>query len=355
MTAPRAALAVPGDLTTLTGGYIYDRRLLHELRVQGINVMHIALPGSFPTPPSQDMDAAFDQLASIPDDCPVIIDGLAFGAMDPARVAQVRAPIVALIHHPLALENGLDPARAQDLRHSERANLAHAARVIVTSPHTAALLVSDYGVPEDRIHIARPGTDRPSEPAHPVDPSLILSVGIQLPRKGHDVLLKGLAGITDLNWQAKIVGAPLDAVYAQELETLRLSLGLADRVTLTGQIGHDELGALYRAASVFALATRFEGYGMVFDEALVHGLPIISCAAGAVPDTVPTDAGLLVPPDAPEAFADALRQVLSDPDACQTLATAAQTAGHALPSWQDTGAIAAAALAAVTEEKAPAP
>ncbi|PJI84423.1 glycosyltransferase involved in cell wall biosynthesis [Yoonia maricola] len=342
----RTALAVPGDLATLTGGYIYDRRLLHELRALGIDVTHIALPGSFPEPPARDMDAAFAQLASIPDDCPVIIDGLAFGAMDPARTAQVRAPIVALVHHPLALENGLDAGRAQALYDSERANLSRAVQVIVPSPHTAALLVTDYGVSQDRIHIARPGTDRPSEPACPVDPPLILSVGIQLPRKGHDVLLKALTQITDLDWQAKIVGAPLDAGYAQELADLRLSLGLADRVKLTGQIGRNALRALFGSATLFALATRFEGYGIVFDEALAHDLPIVSCAAGAVPDTVPPDAGILVPPDAPEAFANALRQVLSDPDCRQTLTAAARTAGQALPTWQDTAAIAASAIAA---------
>ncbi|WP_340425048.1 glycosyltransferase family 4 protein [Yoonia sp. GPGPB17] len=172
-----------------------------------------------------------------------------------------------------------------------------------------------------------------------------------MPRKGHDVLLKALARITDLDWQAKIVGAPLDANHAQELTDLRLSLGLGDRVTLTGQIDDAKLGALFGSATLFALATRFEGYGIVFDEALVHGLPIISCNVGAVPDTVPSGAGVLVPPDAPEAFADALRRLLSDPENRKTLAIAAQTAGHALPSWRDTAAAAAAAL---TATKAPA-
>lgn len=348
----RAALAVPGDLTTLTGGYIYDRRLLHELRKMGIDVTHIALPGSFPNPSAQDMHITFEQLSDVPGDRPVIIDGLAFGAMDPARIAELRAPIVALIHHPLALENGLDPARAQQLYDSERANLAHAAQIIVPSPHTSALLVADYGVPKDRIHIARPGTDRPTDTGRAIAPPLILSVGIQLPRKGHDVLLHALAGITDLEWQAKIVGAPLDAGYAQELADLRMSLGLADRVTLTGQIERDALGRLFGAAHLFALATRFEGYGIVFDEALVHGLPIVSCAAGAVPDTVPPDAGLLVPPEKPTAFGDALRHILSTPQTYDTLASAAQTAGQTLPHWQDTAAVAAAALTAVTKQKA---
>lgn len=344
----RAALAVPGDLTTLTGGYIYDRRLLDELRAMGLDVTHIELPGSFPAPTAQDMTQTFALLDAVSGGCPVIIDGLAFGAMDPVRVAQIRAPIVALIHHPLARENGLDRQRAQALFDSERANLAHAVSVIVPSPHTAALLVSDYGVAERRIHIARPGTDRPAMAQGPVDPPLILSVGIQLPRKGHDVLLRACAQLTDLDWQASIVGAPLDATHARDLGDLHRSLGLADRVTLAGKISHDALGALYRSAHIFALATRFEGYGIVFDEALAHGLPIVSCATGAVPDTVPKEAGILVPPDAPDAFADALRRVLSEPRTHASLAKGARTAAQALPAWRDTARIAARAIAAAT-------
>ncbi len=345
MRPARAAFAVPGDLTTLTGGYIYDRRLLEELRAMGTEMTHIALPGSFPEPPEKDMRTTFEQLAAVREDCPILIDGLAFGAMDPAGVAQIRAPIVALVHHPLALESGLDGARAQQLRERERANLVHATEVVVTSPHTAALLVSQYDVPEGRIHVARPGTDGPTGQHAPLDPPLILSVGIQLRRKGHDVLLRALAGITDLEWQAQIVGAPLDAAFARELQVLHRSLDLNDRVTFTGQIAQDALGALYRSAHVFALATRFEGYGIVFDEALVHGLPIVSCDTGAVPDTVPSGAGLLVPPDAPDAFAGALRRMLGDAQTHCALSRAARTAAQTLPGWQDTAPIAARALA----------
>lgn len=358
----RAALVVPGDLELLTGGYIYDRHLLAGLRGLGLDVIHVALPASFPAPTAQDMETSFARLAQLPADRTLIIDGLAFGAMDPAGVAKIRAPIVALIHHPLALETGLAPDRAAALHGIEQANLAHAAQVIVTSPYTAALLSSDFGVPEGRIHIARPGTAQPAKVTEssgperrPAEPPLILSVGIQLPRKGHDVLLRALGRITDLDWQAQIVGAPLDAPFAQHLRGLHRTLGLEGRVTLAGQLPQAAVSAHLRAAHVFALATRFEGYGIVFDEALAHGLPIVSCAVGAVPDTVPQAAGILVPPEDPEAFAQALRAVLEVPETHRRMSQAAHMAGAALPGWDDTAQIAARALRAATQTRGTAP
>ena len=75
---------------------------------------------------------------------------------------------------------------------------------------------------------------------------------------------------------------------------------------------------------------------MVFAEALVHGLPVVGCAAGAVPDVVPEGAGLLVPPDDPRALSKALRLVLTDADLRSAMADGAAVAGAALPSWRDT-------------------
>ena len=116
------------------------------------------------------------------------------------------------------------------------------------------------------------------------------------------------------------------------------------RVSFAGNMPQEKLDTLYATATVFALATRYEGYGMVFDEALSWGLPIISCTAGAVPDTVPAGAGRLVSPDAPDAMAQALRDVLTDADARAAMAAAAKTAGAALPGWDTTAQIAGQVL-----------
>ena len=101
---------------------------------------------------------------------------------------------------------------------------------------------------------------------------------------------------------------------------------------------------LYAKASLFALATRYEGYGIVFNEALVHGLPIVSCRTGAVPGTVPQEAGLLVPRDDPAAFAAALRSILTDPAKHKAMAGAASRFGSALGGWAETARIAGVAL-----------
>lgn len=112
--------------------------------------------------------------------------------------------------------------------------------------------------------------------------------------------------------------------------------GLGNRLRLPGKVSADVLQRLFAQASVFALATRYEGYGIVFDEALSHGLPIVSCATGAVPETVPAEARLLVPPDDTTSFAAALRDLLEHPEKRARLASASAALATALPGWANT-------------------
>ena len=86
---------------------------------------------------------------------------------------------------------------------------------------------------------------------------------------------------------------------------------------------------------MFVLPSRFEGYGMVFAEALAAGLPIIAARAGAVPDVVPKTAGLLVSPDNTEALTKALRQILTNGSLRRRLQTGARQAAATPPSWVD--------------------
>lgn len=342
-----AAFAIPGDIATLSGGYIYERRLLEGLRALGHDVLHLRLPASFPDPAPAEMTAAVEALAALPGNRPVILDGLVFGAIDTAGLARVSAPVVAMVHHPLALESGLSDARRDHLFRTERDNLRLARHVLVPSPHTRRVLVERYGVPPDRITVARPGVERPLLAPAPDTPPLILSVGILHPRKGHDVLIEALAALTDLAWRAVIVGNAWDASYAAALARQIEDSGTGGRIELAGGQKGDGLERLYARASIFALATRYEGHGLVLDEAVIRGLPIVSCRTGAVPDTVPKGAGLLVPPDDPAALADALRLLLADDRLRAAMARAALDAGRLLPGWAATAEVASGVLAAI--------
>jgi len=350
VTLRPAAFAIPGDITTRTGGYIYERRLLESLRAAGREVRHLQIGGSFPDPTAEDMADLIAQLTALPESMPVILDGFLSATIETGALEAVRQPTVAMVHHPLALESGLDSARRDFLYWIERENLSHVSHVLVPSPHTAATLTERYGVGAERITVARPGTDRFDLSGTPSTPPLILSVGIQHPRKGHDILLKSLAELTSLDWNAVVVGAPYDPGFAAELDALVSDLGLAGRVRIAGGVSDDALRKLYGEATIFALATRYEGYGLVFDEALAAGLPIVSCRTGAVPDTVPSGAGVLVPPDDPPAFAAALGDLLTDTALREKTAGVARAAGQRLPTWLDTARTVGAVLDSVTRQ-----
>lgn len=333
----RAAFAIPGDIDQKTGGYIYERSLLHALREGGRPVRHIELPGTFPSPSPAEMTQAVEALAMLPPDEPLILDGLVYGSIDTEGLARVRSPLVAMIHHPLGLETGLAPDRARTLLDREKANLALADHVLVPSPHTARILITDFAVAEERITIAPPGFSRPAPGGSmKAKPPLILSVGLLAARKGHDVLVRALARIADLDWRADIVGKTHDPAIRDQLASLIDASGLGDRVTLCGELDADALDARFRSASVFALATRYEGYGMVLSEALAYGLPVVTCRAGAVPETLPPGVGFLVDVDDDAAFSQALRHLLVDDAARTAMAAEAFRAGAALPGWADT-------------------
>ncbi|MDQ0420774.1 glycosyltransferase involved in cell wall biosynthesis [Peteryoungia aggregata LMG 23059] len=331
--------AYPGDLSLKTGGYAYDRQLIEGLRARGWEVDLLCLGEGFPVPSPHTLQQAEYLLTSLPDDSLVLIDGLAFGVLDTWAEAHAgRLRIVALVHHPLALETGIADLDQKRLHESERRALAAARHVIVTSPMTARELSANFGVEPGRITVALPGTEPGAYSTTKNTTPQILSVGTLSRRKGHDVLLSALKSVEDLDWQATIVGAKtLDPETSGALERQLEGLDLGGRVQLAGQI--DDPRPYFMAADIFALASRYEGYGMVFAEALSHGLPIVACNAGAVPEVVPDAAGILVPVDDVSAFAAALRRLLQDEGEREARSKAARHAGALLPDWSQTARI----------------
>ncbi len=343
----RVVFAVPGSLDTPTGGYAYDRRIMAELRQLGWDVECLDLGEGFPAPDEATRSAARSLLLKIPDGQPIVVDGLALGVLpDAAAEAASRHPLLGLVHHPLALEWGLSAERADSLRRSEQTALASVREVVVTSPATAKLVASDYGVPSERISVARPGSDPAPRSRGSRNGVLhLLSVGAVTPRKGFDVLVAALATLAELPWRLTIAGdLTRDPSEAARLQACISDYKLPGRIATPGTVPSERLAALYDEADLFVLASRFEGYGMAYAEALSHGLPVIGTTAGAIPDTVPQAAGLLVAPGDVAELAEALRGVISDAELRRRLSDGALASVAALPTWQQSGAIFAAAL-----------
>ncbi|MGL4976280.1 MAG: glycosyltransferase, partial [Bosea sp. (in: a-proteobacteria)] len=239
--------AIPGDLSLPTGGYAYDRRMLHEWQRSGVDATHLALPGSFPNPTERDFVETGRLLLSTAWDSTLLIDGLAYGAFPEGFAAGLAGRVVALVHHPLGLEAGLSPARAAELIVLETGALRHASHIVVTSPLTKRLLVADFGVSENTISVAEPGTDAADRATGSGGTCLnLLTVGSIVPRKAHAVLVEALAGLTGQNWHLTIIGAEDRApATSAALRQQITQLGLSNRISMRGAVDDAELAAAY--------------------------------------------------------------------------------------------------------------
>jgi glycosyltransferase involved in cell wall biosynthesis len=280
-------------------------------------------------------------LAALPPGRPVLVDGLALGAMPAPLLARIAAPIVALCHHPLALETGIGAAAAARLAACERAALAMARLVVTTSGATATILTRDFGVAPARLTVARPGTDpAPRAIGSGEGGCRILSVGSLTPRKGHDRLVRALAGHRGLPWRLVIAGPEHDARVGAELRALIAAHGLEDRVELSGTLSAAELAAAYARADLFALASSFEGFGMAFAEAVARGLPVVGLRSAAVEEATAGAARLVAPAE----LSATLAALIADAQARRGLACRCWRAAQTLPRWPETAAIVAGVL-----------
>lgn len=347
----RFTLMVAGDPAQRTGGYIYDARVVSALRDQGWEIDVVGLAGGFPDADAEAAAALAQALESLPEHAAVVIDGLAMGALPEIVAAHAqRLDITALLHHPLGDELGLADADQQRFHRSELAALASVARIIVTSHFTARRLpelAAHYAMPFDaRVIVVEPGVAQaPISPqAEPGETLRLLCVATLTPRKGQDILVQALAGVSGEPWQCDCYGGARDAAFTQRVQQLIDHNGLQERVRLQGECDSETLEAAYQRAHALVLPSWYEGYGMVVTEALAHGLPVITTTGGALRDTLPKRAGLSVEPGDSAGLQQALSRFCNDAELRSRLRQGALQAREQLHDWSTAAAAFAAAL-----------
>lgn len=325
---------VAGDPAQLTGGYVYDARIVDGLRTRGWTVAVIGLNGRFPAPDAIARAAFAAALAALPAGALVVVDGLVTGGLPEVVAAhRGRLRMIALVHHPLADESGLDTEQRAAFLRSEAAALAQVDRIVATSAFTARRL-ADFGLPAIPIDVVEPGVDGAALAPAEGQPPRLLCVASVIPRKGHDVLVEALAGLGDLRWSCDCVGSlSRDPDHVARVRALIHSHRLDARIRLCGEQGTDVLPRSYADADLFVLASHYEGYGMVISEAIARGLPVVTTTGGALAATLPPGAGLQVPPGDAAALGAALRRVCEQPGLRQALRDGARRARTLLRGW----------------------
>ena len=329
---------IPGDINLPTGGYRYDRTILECWEQLGINHELISLDGDFPFPTNDEMKEALDRTNGFPEADIAIIDGLAGGVLpDFLEALASKMRVVALIHHPLCLENGLSDEQASQLEQSEAEGLRFVTGII-TSSATTAETVKDLFQVTVPVKYVEPGVERgePRRKRTGGNPVNLLCVGSVIERKGHQILFEALSELKEMDWHLNCIGkTDFDTALYEKLETYLVENELSSRVSFHGAVDASELKNAYQEADLFVLPSLYEGYGMVYAEAIVRGIPVIATTAGAIPKTVPDGCGLLALPNDVPSLKDALRRAISDENLRNKMHLACKEAEPDFPTWEN--------------------
>jgi D-inositol-3-phosphate glycosyltransferase len=232
--------------------------------------------------------------------------------------------------------------------------------VVAPNPDERAEMVWRMGAENSRICVIPPGVDL--DRFHPHDSRaakrslglpdnpIVLFVGRVDPMKGIETLIDGFAALRNENWgglppKLVFIGGSLDrtsdgTVPGQDLQAVisrARHLNIDDEIIFRGSEPQDLLPAYYAAATVCAVPSRYESFGLVAVEAMACGLPVVASRAGGLKFTVEEDiSGILVPPDDPAALAAGLSRIIRDHDLRSSLRVGARQAAIRF-SWQTIG------------------
>ena len=336
----RVAFVTVGDTSRLTGGYLFHDRVFAGLREEGIEVEELVASGASWAEQEEAVTRLGSQLDPQCFDV-VVVDALARVVCAPwlDRWREAR-PLVAMIHELPSVATVTGRGAARERRVEEP--LLRADRLIAVSNNGRSIL-QGRGISAGRIRVVPPGFDRLASPDVGVNPCAradapvrVLSVAQWIPRKGILDLVRAWTARERPGAMLELIGeTDADPAYAASVRTA-IGETYGGSITVSGPVDDTKLAAAYAAADLFALPSRYEGYGIVYAEALAYGLPIIACHEGPIPELVGEEAAILVPPDDVGALSEALNLLLGNPILRGRMSIAAHHRADHLPRWKDT-------------------
>ena len=373
----RIGLLIYGSLDTLSGGYLYDRKLVEHLCEAGDSVEIVSLPWrSYPAHLADNLSLRlYRRLRDLSVDI-LLQDELNHPSLalvnQRLRRLQPRYPLISVVHHLRSSEQ--HPRRLLPLyRAVERAYLRTVDGFIFNSRTTRQAVAALRGeseedkggsenlAPLDGV-IAYPAADHlpaPNERAAEElisargsddGPLRILFVGNLIPRKGLHNLIAALSRLPKAGWLLDVVGdEAVDRAYAAELRRQIGAAGLEGNIRLHGRVSDSELAQRYRAAHLLAVLS-YEGFGIVYLEAMAFGLPVLASIYGGAGEIVDSGVnGLLVEPADADGIAAHLSALARDRERLADLGRNARSRYAAHPRWADSAAAARAYLAAIVQ------
>lgn len=344
----RIGLLIYGSLDTLSGGYLYDRKLVEALRAQGDELEIISLP---PGPP--DRADWRNYAAHLGDNLgfrlPTGLDLLIQDELNhPSLLIANRHkpyPVVSLVHHLRCSELRAGWQNAF-YRLVERRYLQAVDGFIFNSQTTRGVVTALVGDRKPAI-VAYPPTDRfgPALPevvvrarAEEPGPLRVVFLGNVIPRKGLHTLLAALAKLPSGSVTVDVIGAlTADPVYARQMQTFAAEQGLQSAVCFHGPLDNDLLAAKLQAAHVLVVPSSYEGFGIVYLEGMAFGLPAIGTTAGAAGEIIRAgESGYLIPPEDAGALAARLAALATDRALLAQLSLRALQQYQQQPRWEQT-------------------
>ncbi|HXH20989.1 MAG TPA: glycosyltransferase family 1 protein [Dehalococcoidia bacterium] len=230
-------------------------------------------------------------------------------------------PIVLTVHDliPLRIGDGWAARDIQRFRRSLARAVKQAARIIAVSEYTRGDLLTEFGLPGERVDVVPWGVDVPSEPprdagrfealatAHRVRQPFFVAFGGDAPRKNVSRLIEALRELTRAltgDVQLVLIGVP-DSARAR-FEELAEGLGVSKQVVTLGYLPDQDVATLLVFSEALVYPSLYEGFGLPVLEAMAVGAPVITSNTTSLPE-VAGDAALLVDPTSAGAIAEAMR------------------------------------------------